>query len=106
MTWCKRAIDPLLRVGFAPLFTPLAVSGCGVDDSTELITAVPRAPALVLAVEPSLELKTPPQIGLRPLPTPAEVIAAAPGGRPDSFQPLPLVAAPGVASSMVKTRPL
>ena len=52
----------------------------------------------MLAVEPSLELKTPPQIGLRPLPTPAEVIAAALVGRPDSFQPLPLVAAPGVAS--------
>ena len=98
VTWWKKPIDPMLRFGLVPLVTALAVAGCGTDDAAELITSVPPAAEPELAVEPSSEPQDPPQIGLRPLPTPAEVIAAAPGGRPDPFQPLPLVAATGLAS--------
>ena len=63
VTWCKKAIDPMLRFGLVPLVTALAVAGCGTDDPPELITAVQTAAEPELAIEPSSEPQDPTQIG-------------------------------------------
>ena len=68
------------------------LSGCGAGDPPAPITAVPIAPKVEVSEDPVVQPQQPPDIDLRPLPTPAEVMAAAPGGRQDPFQPLPLVA--------------
>ena len=95
--WSRRATDSLPRVGLVPLLTALFVSGCGAGDPPEPITAAPAAPpqaAAPVEPEPSEEPAPAaiPEIVLKPLPTPEQVIAAAPGGRQDPFQPLPLIA--------------
>ena len=96
--WSRKATDSLLRVGLGPLLTAVLVSGCGSGDPPEPITAAPAAPppqaAAPVEPDPSAEPEPAavPEIVLKPLPTPEQVIAAAPGGRQDPFQPLPLIA--------------
>ena len=97
-TSSKRATDSLLRVGLVPLLTAVCVTGCGAGDPPEPITAAPAAapPQAAAPVTPqpaaAPEPAAIPEIVLKPLPTPEQVIAAAPGGRQDPFQPLPLIA--------------
>ena len=97
-TWSRKAADSLLRVGLVPLLTAVCVTGCGAGDPPEPITAAPAAapPQAAAPVAPQAaaapEPAAIPEIMLKPLPTPEQVIAAAPGGRQDPFQPLPLIA--------------
>ena len=97
-TWSRRVTDSLLRVGLVPLLTAVFVCGCGAGDPPEPITAAPAAapPQAAPPVEPEpSEEPAPaatPEIVLKPLPTAEQVIASAPGGRQDPFQPFPLIA--------------
>ena len=91
-----RRVPPALAVAMA-LMVPCALAGCGGGEGGDA-AVVPQRDASALARAP---LRTPPaaatgtDVGLTPLPSPQQVLAALPIGRPDPFAPVVVPAQPG-----------
>ena len=95
-----RRVPPALAVAMA-LMVPCALAGCGGGEGGDAAAVLQRDSA----ARPSSPLRPPfssppaaatgTDVGLTPLPSPQQVLAALPIGRPDPFSPVVVPAQPG-----------